>query len=174
MNHKIILVLILLLAPVLVFAKTKKSKNLNIGDLAPAFSLPDETGKLRTPLTEFKNQKIVLYFYPKDGTPDCTKEACQLRDAFDTYRAHKINIFGISYDSVNAHAKFKAKHNLPFPLLADTNRTVAKLYNASNNLLGRFYPQRKTVLINQGKVIAIIEDVNLKSHVSDILKAFAN
>ena len=174
MNYKTILVLILLLIPALALAKVKKSKNLTIGDQAPVFSLPDETGKLRTPLTEFKNQKIVLYFYPKDGTPDCTKEACQLRDAFDTYHTHKINIFGISYDSVKIHAKFKAKHNLPFPLLADTNRTIAKLYSASNNLLGRFYPQRKTILINQGKVIAMIENVDLKSHVSDILKVFAN
>jgi peroxiredoxin Q/BCP len=174
MNHKTILVLILLLIPALALAKSKKIKNLKVGDLAPAFSLPDETGKLRSPLTEFKNQKIVLYFYPKDGTPDCTKEACQLRDAFDTYQAHKINIFGINYDSVKAHAKFKAKHNLPFPLLADTDKKVANLYSANNNLLGRFYPQRKTVLIFQGKIIAVIEDVNLKSHVDDILKAFAN
>lgn len=174
MNHKAILVLILLLIPALALAKSKKNKNLKIGDQAPTFSLLDETGKLRNPLTEFKNQKIVLYFYPKDGTPDCTKEACQLRDAFDTYHEQKINIFGISYDSVKAHAKFKAKHNLPFPLLADNKRTVAGLYHANNNLLGRFYPQRKTVLINQGKIVAMIEDVNLKSHVDDILKAFAN
>ena len=174
MSHKTILILILLLIPALTFAKANKSKTLKIGDLAPAFSLPDETGKFRSPLTEFKDQKIVLYFYPKDGTPDCTQEACQLRDAFDTYRAHKINIFGVSYDSVNAHAKFKTKHNLPFTLLADTDRVAAKLYSASNNLLGRFYPQRKTVLINQGKIVAIIENVNIKTHSSNILKAFAS
>ena len=174
MSHKAILGLVLLLTPALTFAKANKSKTLKIGALAPVFSLPDETGQLRSPLTEFKDQKIVLYFYPKDGTSDCTQEACQLRDVFDTYRAHKINIFGISYDSVSVHAKFKAKHKLPFPLLADTDRTVAKLYSASNNLLGRFYPQRKTVLIAQGKIVAIIENVNIKTHSSDILKAFAS
>ena len=174
MNHKAILPLMLLLIPVLTLTKTKKNKNLIIGDQAPTFSLLDETGKLRNPLTEFKNQKIVLYFYPKDNTPGCTKEACQLRDAFDTYREHQINIFGLSYDSVKAHAKFKTKHNLPFTLLADTDHAVAKLYNANHNLLSFIYPQRKTILINHGKIIAIIEDVNLKTHTNDILKLFAN
>lgn len=174
MNRKVILALVLLLIPVLTLTKAKKNKNLAIGDPAPAFSLLDETGKLRSPLTEFKDQKIVLYFYPKDNTPGCTKEACQLRDAFDTYRDHQINIFGLSYDSVKAHAKFKTKHHLPFTLLADTDHTVAKLYNANQNLLSFIYPQRKTILINHGKIIAIITDVNLNTHANDILKLFVS
>lgn len=146
--------------------------DIKIGKPAPAFSLPDETGKIRS-LSEFKGKKIVIYFYPKDNTPGCTTEACNFRDASSEYAKEGIVVLGISYDSPESHKKFKEKHNLPFILLSDSDRKVAEQYGAYKNITHYLFPRRITILVDeQRNVIKILEKVNVTTHASDILKAF--
>ncbi len=94
---------------------------------APDFSLADETGAVRT-LSEFRGKPVVLYFYPKDDTPGCTTEACNFRDDYHVYAENGVVILGVSPDSPKSHAKFKAKYNLPFTLLADEDHRVCEMY----------------------------------------------
>ncbi|PKN03252.1 peroxiredoxin [Candidatus Dependentiae bacterium HGW-Dependentiae-1] len=144
------------------------SKPLSTGKLAPNFSLPDQDNKLRT-LSEFRGSYVVLYFYPKDNTPGCTKEACGLRDNFDTFAKQSIIIVGVSYDSPETHAQFKEKHQLPFTLLSDTDKKVAHLYGANRKLIP--LPQRMTFIINpQGIICAILPKVDVTTHATDILE----
>ena|SRR3990167_1824455 len=172
MQFKFIFLLLLMVIPIAIACNTGKQKSLRIGDIAPNFILLDENEQAIA-LKDFANKKIVLYFYPKDNTPNCTKEACQLRDAFAIYKKNNIIILGVSYDSPQSHAKFKNKNNLPFTLLSDQSGDVAKLYGANTNLLSWFFPDRKTILIDEnGKVIQIFKDVDVKTHSEKILKAF--
>lgn len=154
------------------FLGCKSSKKINIGEVAPEFTLLDDEGNLRS-LAEFKGKKVVLYFYPKDNTPGCTKEACSLRDSFDEFKKHNIVVLGVSYDSVKSHKKFKEKQKLPFILLSDKKRNVAHAYGADKHFLGYFYPSRKTFLINEHGVITnIMNDVTPATHADDILNLF--
>lgn len=142
------------------------------GDPAPDFTLVDDTGKLRT-LSEFKGKKVVLYFYPKDNTSGCTQEACSLRDNYATFAQHNIVILGISYDSVASHKAFKAAHQLPFTLLSDTKKTVAKKYGAATYWF--FWtlpvPKRMTFIINeQGVITHILRAVDPTTHTDMVLK----
>lgn len=140
------------------------------GKLAPSFSLKDETGTLRT-LEEFKGKKVVLYFYPKDQTPGCTKEACSLRDSYADFAQHNIVILGISFDSPKSHMKFKEKYHLPFSLLSDSNKKVAKAYGATSWLF--FVPKRKTFLIDEnGMIVSEINDIDVTQHADQVLQAF--
>ncbi|NET37902.1 MAG: peroxiredoxin, partial [Cyanothece sp. SIO1E1] len=102
---------------------------LNPGDAAPDFTLPDAHGSL-IGLTDFRGQRVVLYFYPRDNTPGCTKEACGFRDAYSTYEAKDVVVLGISTDDAKSHAKFSSKHQLPFPLLCDEGGKVATAYGS--------------------------------------------
>lgn len=164
------LFLALFLMPATIFCKSKHS--LRSGDKAPSFSLADETGKMRT-LQEFKGQKVVLFFYPKDGTPGCTAEACGLRDAFATYKKNNIVLLGVSYDSVESHAKFQREHHLPFSLLSDKKGKAAKAYGANRFWLWNFAPKRKTILIDeQGLIVTVMNDVDVQEHSDAILKSF--
>jgi thioredoxin-dependent peroxiredoxin len=99
------------------------------GDKAPDFTLPSTDGS-EFNLTEHLGEPLIIYFYPLDFTPGCTKEACSFRDNFEIFREAKIKVIGISTDSVNKHLKFKEKHNLPFDLLSDKGGAVSKLYEA--------------------------------------------
>ncbi len=149
---------------------------LKVGDKAPEFSLKDETNKVRS-LSEFNKDKVVIFFYPKDGSPNCTKEACSLRDANTIYKKHGVVVLGISYDSPESHLKFKQEHHLPFPLLSDTNKKVAKMYGLGSGWFGKrilnhFYPERVTFLIDQGNIVQIIKNINVNTQAHDILKAF--
>jgi len=170
MKIKLIFLTLLSLIPTTIFCKQKKA--LTSGDIAPTFNLPDETDTLRS-LHEFKGKKVVLFFYPKDGTPGCTAEACGLRDTFTVYKENGIVLLGISYDSVKSHARFKEEHHLPFNLLSDTTGEVAHIYGADRFWLWNFAPQRKTILINeQGIIVALMDDVNVQEHSDTILKLF--
>lgn len=102
---------------------------LNVGDLAPDFSLPDNNGNTVT-LSELRGKRVVLYFYPRDNTPGCTKEACGFRDAFDTFQDQEIVVLGVSTDDAKSHEKFATKYELPFPLLIDTDGQVATQYES--------------------------------------------
>ncbi len=141
---------------------------LEIGDQAPDFSLPDENGQIQS-LSQYRGQKVVVYFYPKDDTPGCTKEACGIRDLFSQFTDNKIVVLGVNYDNAASHRKFKDKHNLPFHLLSDGDKSVSKQYGAD----GMFFPSRKTYLIDEdGILIKIFENVNVLTHAEEILRYF--
>lgn len=149
-----------------------KKNSMKIGQVAPDFKLADETGKIHT-LQEYIGKKVVIFFYPKDKTPGCTAQACQLRDAYNIYEKNNIILLGINYDSIESHAEFKAKNNLPFHLLSDTTGKTAGDYKANRFWLYNIMPKRKTILINeQGKIIMIMNKVDIESHSNEILKAF--
>ena len=136
-----------------------RSMSLKIGDPAPAFELPDENGDIRT-LGEFKGKKLVLYFYPKDNSLMCTRQACHLRNNYGKLQEKGIVILGVSYDSPESHKYFIAKHELPFPLLSDEEKVIAKAYGASGGLLGKFMANRYTYLIDeQGIIVKIFTDI---------------
>lgn len=146
-----------------------KSMPISVGEPAPEFSLSDENGKMHS-LSQYRGQKIVVYFYPKDDTPGCTKEACGIRDEFSSFVDNQIVVFGVSYDNASSHRKFKKKFDIPFHLLSDENKSVSKLYGAD----GTFFPSRKTYLIDEdGKLLKIYDKVNVLNHAEDILRTFA-
>jgi len=142
------------------------------GDLAPAFSARDQEGKLVT-LEEYRGKKLVLYFYPKDNTPGCTAEACDLRDNYSRFQAQGYEILGVSADSEKSHRGFKDKFQLPFRLISDPDHTVLEAYGAwgEKKMYGKSYMGilRKTFVIDQnGYVEKIIEKVNTKEHSEQI------
>ena len=146
---------------------------LTIATPAPLFSLPDDTGAIIS-LGDFHGKKVVLYFYPKDDTPGCTAQACNLRDHYDTLLAQGYVILGISPDSVKKHQKFKSKYTLPFPLLSDEEHSVALSYGVwwPKKFMGRSYEgiYRTTFIIDETGIIThIIDDVDTKEHSSQIL-----
>ena len=142
---------------------------------APDFTLQDENGATRK-LSDYRGRPVVLYFYPKDDTPGCTKEACSFRDDYSAYQEAGVEILGISPDSPRSHAKFKEKHHLPFTLLADTDHAVADRYGVwgPKTFMGRTYEGvlRTTFLIDsQGNITRVFENVKPAGHSSEILEA---
>ena len=143
------------------------------GDKAPEFTGRDQDGNEIT-LSQFKGKKLVLYFYPKDDTPGCTAEACDLRDNYDRFLSMGYQVVGVSKDSEKSHKKFIEKYNLPFPLISDTETSILQAYGAwgKKKFMGREYDGiiRKTFVIDQtGLITDIIEKVNTKAHSSQIL-----
>lgn len=134
---------------------------------APGFSAPDETGKART-LAEFRGRPVVLYFYPKDGTPGCTREACAFRDEWQRIAATGAQVLGVSLDSVESHAAFKQQHSLPFPLLSDTDGKLLEAYGVTRNAKG--YASRTTFVIDaEGIIRRIFPEVDPAVHVKEVL-----
>ncbi len=155
------------------FALAKEgSMPVKVGDNAPDFQLKDQDGKIRN-LDEFKGEKVVLYFYPKDDTPGCTAEACSFRDGYKEIQDAGIVILGVSYDSPESHRKFKEKYNLPFTLLSDEKKEAAKAYGADAGIMGSLAAKRYTYLIDEnGKIVHIFTKVDVKEHADEVLKAF--
>jgi peroxiredoxin Q/BCP len=142
---------------------------LKIGDDAPTFMLPDSQGN-QVSLNDYKGKWAVLYFYPKDDTPGCTKEACQFRDDFKTLETLGAKVIGVSIDDSFSHKKFAEKYNLPFPLLSDASGEVADRYGALNNFLVIKLAKRYTFLINpQGKIAKIYLSVDTSKHSQEII-----
>lgn len=144
------------------------------GSQAPNFSALDASGKEYT-LQSFKGKKLVLYFYPKDNTPGCTAEACNLRDNYTDLRMKGFEVIGVSPDSATSHQKFTDKFELPFILLSDPEKKMLQDYNAwgEKKMYGRSYMGvlRKTYLIDEeGKILKIIEKVKTKEHTQQIYK----
>jgi peroxiredoxin Q/BCP len=144
------------------------------GDKAPDFTVNDETGA-PVSLKDFKGKKLVLYFYPKDMTPGCTAESCNLRDNYRLLQKQGYEILGISTDSEKSHQKFITKEKLPFHLLSDPERKVHDAYGTwvEKSMYGRKYmgTARTTFLINEKGIIdEVIEKVNTKDHAAQILK----
>lgn len=148
---------------------------LSPGDRAPAFSLQGDDGKTHT-LKEFSGKTLILYFYPKDNTPGCTAQACELRDEAATFKKRKAVVVGVSPDSVASHGKFRDKHGLDFLLLADPDHAVAEKYGAWGDkvLYGKKYKGiiRSTFVIDgDGKIQSAHYKVSPKGHASLILEA---
>jgi thioredoxin-dependent peroxiredoxin len=148
---------------------------LTVGDKAPDFKTTNQDGE-KVALSDFKGQKVVLYFYPKDDTPGCTKEACSFRDGWSKFRRKKIAVLGVSADDERSHKKFVDKFSLPFPLLADTDKKIVKDYGAwgEKNMYGRKYMgiRRVTYLIDEkGKVAAVWPKVKPEGHADELLAA---
>lgn len=146
------------------------------GDSAPDFTVKNAIGEI-VKLSDFRGKKVVLYFYPKDDTPGCTKQACSLRDGFAELEKAKIEVLGISPDDEKSHRKFIAKYDLPFTLLADTDHKIADLYGTfvEKNMFGRKYMgiKRTTFLIDEdGKIVKVFKKVNVSEHADEVLKAF--
>lgn len=143
---------------------------LKIGDDAPTFSLPGGEGK-QVNLIDYKGKWVVLYFYPKDDTPGCTREACQFRDDFKILETLGAKVIGVSVDDSFSHKKFAEKYNLPFPLLSDASGEVADRYGALNNFLVIKLAKRYTYLINpQGKIAKIYLSVDTSRHSQEIIE----
>jgi len=148
---------------------------LNVGDPAPEFELEDSQGKLHR-LSDYQGHSIVLYFYPKDDTPGCTKEACSFRDSYQTFRAAGIEVIGISPDSIKSHTKFIEKYDLPFVLLSDPNHKVTEAFGVwgIKKSFGREYEgvYRTTFVIGpEGKITRVFENVKPSLHSQEVLEA---
>ena len=147
---------------------------LNIGDKAPKFNLNDQSGE-SVSLSDFKGKKLVIYFYPKDQTPGCIKEACSFRDNIDVFKQNDIAVIGVSIDSEKSHQNFINKQDLNFPLLADVDKVMVNDYQVwgEKSMYGRKYMGtfRKTFLINEaGGIDKIYDKVKVATHAEDILK----
>ena len=140
---------------------------LAVGTDAPAFTVKDTNGN-NVSLSDLAGKTVVLYFYPKDDTPGCTKQACSFRDASVDYQGKDIVVLGVSVDDETSHQQFTEKYNLNFPLLADTEKTMIKAYEVD----GGGKAQRVTYVIDgNGKIIHVDASVNTGSHASDVLAA---
>ena len=146
------------------------------GSVAPDFKTTNTNGET-VRLKDLRGQKVVLYFYPKDDTPGCTKEACSFRDAFSDFKKRGIEVLGVSTDSEASHQKFTAKYKLPFTLLADTDHSIADAYGVygEKKFMGRTYMgvKRMTFLIDEkGKIAKIFEKVKVDEHAREVINAF--
>lgn len=150
--------------------------SVNIGKKAPAFSGVDQNGNTIA-LKDFKGKKVVLYFYPKDDTPGCTAQACNLRDNHSVLLEKGFAVIGVSVDSVKKHKKFEEKYALPFSLIADEDHTIVEAYGVwgEKKFMGKTYmgTTRTTFLIDEeGKVKAIIAKPDTKNHAAEVLEAW--
>ncbi|WP_210465280.1 thioredoxin-dependent thiol peroxidase [Rufibacter roseolus] len=147
---------------------------LQIGDAAPDFEVKDQNGA-PVKMSDFRGKKVVLYFYPKDDTPGCTAQACNLRDNYDALLAKGYVVLGVSVDDEKSHQKFIQKFDLPFPLLADTEHEIVEKYGVwqEKSMYGRKYmgTMRYTFVIDEeGKIEDIITKVDTKNHTAQLLK----
>jgi len=147
---------------------------LKLGKKAPAFSLPDQEGNVHT-LSDYLGKWILLYFYPKDDTPGCTKEACMIRDHWPKFKKLGIQVFGVSVDPVKRHAKFVEKYDLPFTLLADEEKKIVQKYGVwgEKKFMGRTYlgTSRVSYLIDpEGTIAKVYEDVKPAEHAEEVLR----
>ncbi|MEQ8536469.1 MAG: peroxiredoxin [Coleofasciculus sp. D1-CHI-01] len=142
---------------------------LSIGDKAPAFTAKDDAGKTVS-LSDLAGKTVVLYFYPKDDTPGCTKEAQSFRDNYAEYQGKDMVVLGVSMDDETSHKQFKEKYGLPFQLLADPDGTLTKAYDVE----GGGYSKRVTYVINgEGTITYVDEKVKTDSHAQDILASMS-
>lgn len=149
---------------------------LNEGDDAPDFTAKNQNGGT-VKLSDLRGKRVVLYFYPKDDTPGCTKQACSLRDSFDVFQIKGIKIFGVSTDDENSHRKFISKYELPFDLLADTEKEIVNAYGVygEKTNYGKKYMgvNRTTFLIDEtGKIAKVFKKVKVEDHADEVLAGF--
>lgn len=146
-------------------------KTIEKGDRIPVFTLNDQHGEVFN-IEEYLGKKnLIIYFYPKDDTPGCTKQACSFRDAFEDFKEIDAKVIGISSDNEKSHKQFAEKHNLPFTLLADTNKKVRKSFGVPTNLLG-LLPGRVTYVFDKNGICQGVfnSQMNVEKHVSESMK----
>ncbi len=142
---------------------------ITVGGPAPEFELADQDGQLHS-LEDYRDQWVVLYFYPKDETPGCTTEACEFRDNIFAFRDMNVQILGVSLDDVESHKKFAENHSLPFPLLADTEGETSTAYGVKTRMFGMTVAKRQTFIIGpDGNVVKHYETVNPDGHSVEVL-----
>jgi thioredoxin-dependent peroxiredoxin len=151
---------------------------IKVGDLAPDFKALDQNGK-EISLSQFKGKKVILYFYPKDDTPGCTAEACNLRDNYASLTHKGFVVIGVSADDARSHAKFQTKYDLPFHLIPDVDKKIINAYHTwgEKKLYGKSYQGilRTTFIIDEkSKILKVIEKVDTKDHTNQILEELAN
>jgi peroxiredoxin Q/BCP len=145
-------------------------KSIEIGDKSPMFTLKDQDGKIFNIEDAIGKDNLVIYFYPKDETAGCTKQACSFRDAYEDFLSAGAKVIGISSDDEKSHEKFAKKHNLPFTLLADSDKTVRKAFGVPTNLLG-LIPGRVTYVIDKKGIVRGVFNSQMKfdQHVNEAL-----
>lgn len=150
------------------FACGGNAQSLKEGEIAPDFTLEDENSVSYT-LSEFRSKSpVVIFFYPKAGTPGCTKQACGIRDNISKFEESEIAIFGISVDSKESQKKFKEENNLNFPLLSDADKNVSRVYDVLNNF---GVASRVTFVIDkEGKIAHILRDINISEHANQVFE----
>jgi peroxiredoxin Q/BCP len=151
------------------------TEELHVGDKAPEFSLPDQDGN-KVSLKSFRGRQVLLYFYPKDDTPGCTKEACGFRDSFERFKKAGVVVLGVSLDDRASHEKFIGKYGLPFSLLSDEDGRISNTYGVYKlkNMYGKKYwgIERTTFVIDQtGRIKAVFKKVKVDGHVDEVLAA---
>lgn len=162
-----------LLSAIAIASVAFAAEQFEIGQPAPEFELFDQTGQLHS-LEDYRDQWVVLYFYPKDDTPGCTTEACQFRDNIFAFKKANAQILGVSFDDVESHKKFAEHYNLPFPLLADVQGLAADAYGVRTRMLGMQVAKRETFLIDpKGNLAKHYEDVEPKTHSAEVLSDLA-
>lgn len=145
------------------------AEQVRVGEPAPDFELVDQNGQLHS-IEDYRGKWVALYFYPKDGTPGCTTEACEFRDNIVAFRAANCQILGVSLDDEESHKAFSEKHGLPFPLLADTKGTTADAYGVKSKMLGMTLAKRQTFLIDpEGNIAKHYDSVDPGEHSAEIL-----
>jgi peroxiredoxin Q/BCP len=153
---------------------TAQADDLKPGDLAPAFELKDQHGKMHH-LSDYQGQWLVLYFYPKDDTPGCTSEACEFRDDFVTLQGMGVRLLGVSLDDVKSHKEFAEKYHLPFPLLSDRTGEVAAAYGSLWKLGPIRFARRHTFIIDpHGHLAKIYRSVAAKTHSDQVIEDLEN
>ncbi|MBK6878279.1 MAG: thioredoxin-dependent thiol peroxidase [Ignavibacteria bacterium] len=153
----------------------KMAKELKVGDKAPAFSLLDDSGS-KVSLNDLKGKRVVLYFYPKDDTSGCTKQACSFRDNIRVFEKNNTVVIGVSKDNIASHQKFKKKYDLPFTLLSDESTEMLTKYGVwkEKSMYGKKYMgvERTTFVIDEsGKIKSIFNKVKVDGHTDEVLKS---
>lgn len=170
MKKNIIFIIVVIGILFLVFnLSTLNMKKLEVGDKVPSFTLNDQNGKVFT-VNSSIGKPMVIYFYPKDDTPGCVKEACKFRDDFEKFKDIGSLVIGISGDSVESHKKFEEKYNLPFTLLADVNNEVRKLFGVPKSMF--FLPGRVTYVVDKNGIVKYIfnSQFGAEKHIENSLK----
>lgn len=153
---------------------TLASEQFAVGEPTPEFELSDQNGQLHS-LEDYRNQWVVLYFYPKDGTPGCTTEACEFRDNIFAFKKINAQVLGVSLDDIESHQKFAENHGLPFPLLADAEGKTADAYGVRTKMFGMTVAKRQTFLIDpDGKLAKHYEKVKPATHSAQVLADLAD
>ena len=167
---KWVVIALLLIVALLSWRVLRPTPRLRTGELAPEFQLPDQHGTQHK-LVAYRGRWLVLYFYPRDDTPGCTREACQFRDDFQQLQALRAKVVGVSVDTAHSHARFAAKYHLPFPLLADTQGAVAAQYGALIKLGPLKMARRITFIIApDGHVAHLFPHVNPDKHAKAVAR----
>jgi len=163
--------LLLFIAYIFLHTNSEEMKKIEVGSDVPKFELRDQIGELFNIDSVLGKKNLVIYFYPKDDSPGCTKEACSFRDQFEVFADADAIIIGINAQSVESHLEFAEKHRLNFTLLSDTNNKVRKLFGVPSNLFG-LIPGRVTYVVNkEGKVVYIFDSqLNAEKHVDEALR----